>query len=31
VTRGNGTTVFKDVPVYDSPVLIAEKDLGLKK
>ena len=31
VTRGNGTTVFKDVPVYDSPVLIAEKDLVLKK
>ncbi len=31
VRDGRGTTVFKDVPVYDAPVLIAEKDLVAKK
>ncbi len=31
VKRENGVTVFRDVPVYDAPVLIAEKECVLKK
>ncbi|HNX34071.1 MAG TPA: beta-galactosidase [Kiritimatiellia bacterium] len=30
VARDGGTVVFKDVPVYDAPVLIAEKSLVLR-
>ena len=30
VTTAGGFTIFKDVPLYDAPVLIAEKGLVLK-
>jgi len=30
VARDGGSVVFKDVPVYDAPVLIAEKSLVLR-
>jgi hypothetical protein len=30
VTRTGDTVVFKDVPVYDAPVLVAEKALVVK-
>ena len=31
VTRDGSTTVFNNIPVYDAPILVAEKGLVLKK